>query len=102
MKARIHWGPRAQGDLARIAAHIETRDPTLARQCLQRIRDRVRQLRDFPESGRAVPEYERSDVRELIVLRWRVIYRYDPHRIDVLNVFDAARQLPDDPPGDPK
>lgn len=100
MARPVRWQRRAKEDLAAIAAHIAQRNTESARRCVARIRMRVGQLQEFPESGRIVPEYHRNDIRELIVLRWRVIHRVSADVVDVLAVYDAARQLPGDPPPD--
>jgi toxin ParE1/3/4 len=40
-----------------------------------------------------VPELERSDVRELLELPYRVIYRVRPDALEVLAVVHARQQL---------
>ena len=54
---------------------------------------RAEQITAFPHSGRAVPEYEHEDVREIIESPYRLIYRILPYRIDVLSVMHCARLL---------
>ena len=54
----------------------------------------ARSLATFSERGRVVPEYEDPTVRELIVRRYRLIYRVQPDRVEVLLIIHGARQMP--------
>jgi len=44
-----------------------------------------------------VPEYRRDDIREVIERPFRIIYRVDENRIDVLAVLHGAQQMPRKP-----
>ncbi|MDB5985482.1 MAG: hypothetical protein JWR16_535 [Nevskia sp.] len=59
---------------------------------------RSRQLAMLPRSGRSVPEYQREDIRELLVRPYRIIYLVLPEqeRIDVLTVRHYRQLLPGD------
>jgi len=48
---------------------------------------------DFPGSGRVVPEVAPSDVREILLGSYRVIYRVRRDLIEILAVFHGARLL---------
>ena len=63
---------------------------------VERIHATVERLRDFPESGRIVPEYPGSALREVIVPPYRVVYRFDAERdlVQVLGVLHGSRLLP--------
>jgi len=55
----------------------------------------VGQLEVFPESGRAVPEFEDTQVRELIRRAYRIVYRLvGDDQVQVLAVHHGTRQLP--------
>ena len=49
----------------------------------------------FPHSGRVVPERNESAIREIVVGRFRVIYRVREATIEVATVFRASRQFPE-------
>lgn len=49
-----------------IYEYIEQSSPGYADQTVDRLTRRTEQIEVVPESGRAVPEYERDDIRELI------------------------------------
>jgi plasmid stabilization system protein ParE len=61
---------------------------------VDRLTRRTEQIEVVPESGRAVPEYERGDIRELIEQPYRVIYQIGEEQIDVLSVLHSRQQLP--------
>lgn len=62
---------------------------------IDKLTRRAGQLIVHPQSGRIVPKYDNSNLRELIVYSYRLIYRLRPERIDIVAVFHGAQQLPD-------
>ncbi len=50
-------------------------------------------LSDNPRSGRIVPEIGNPDIRELIYRGYRIVYRLNADRIDILTVFEGHRLL---------
>jgi len=50
-------------------------------------------LTDNPRSGRTVPEIGNSNFRELIYRGYRVVYRLNEDRIEILTVFEGHRLL---------
>jgi len=50
-------------------------------------------LTDNPRSGRTVPEIGNPDIRELIYRGYRIVYRLNSDRIDILTVFEGHRLL---------
>lgn len=50
-------------------------------------------LTDNPRGGRTVPEIGNPDIRELIYRGYRIVYRLNSDRIDILTVFEGHRQL---------
>ena len=50
-------------------------------------------------SGRCVPEFERDDIRETLLRPYRIIYRLNVDRIDILTVRHYRELLPEDPRG---
>ncbi len=64
---------------------------------IDRIQKQVERLRRFPSSGTIVQEWNRLDVREILVGNYRVIYRVEESYVLILTVIHAARQISDDP-----
>ncbi len=50
-------------------------------------------LTDNPRSGRTVPEIGSPDIRELIYRGYRIVYRLNVDRIEILTVFEGHRLL---------
>ena len=51
--------------------------------------------KEFPRSGRVVPELEREAYREVILGTYRIVYRIEADRAEILTVVHSARLLPD-------
>ena len=57
-------------------------------------------LADNPRSGRTVPEIGNPDIRELIYQGYRIVYRLNGDRIEILTVFEGNRLLRRNESGD--
>ena len=91
---KINWTDQAIADLTTIAEFIRKDSEKYARLTVKNIRVRVRQLKQFPTSGKIVPENEKTEIRELIFGNYRIIYKiFSSTRIDILTVHHSARQL---------
>ena len=69
----ILWTP--SGDLAAIRAFIEQDSPHYAAIVVSRLIAGTDRLASFPQSGRAVPEFENPLVREVVIRPYRIVYR---------------------------
>jgi toxin ParE1/3/4 len=58
---------------------------------------RVEVLVDHPDTGRVVPEFEQSFLRELIHPPFRIVYRHDTKRVRIVRVWRSERLLHADP-----
>ncbi len=91
---KINWTEQAIEDLTNIADFIRKDSEKYARLTIKNIRNRVGQLKQFPNSGKIVPEIEKNEIRELILGNYRIIYLiFSSSRIDILTVHHSARQL---------
>jgi addiction module RelE/StbE family toxin len=88
------WSPQALRDLEGIRAYIALDSPRYADLTVRRVLAAVERLRAFPESGRVVPERAAPDIREVIVGRYRVVYRRKSGAVEIATVFRGSRQLP--------
>lgn len=75
---QILWSPRAEADLKEIRAFIETDSPAWADLTVRRLVGAVERLREFPDSGRMVPERRSSELREIVSGKFRIVYRQKP------------------------
>lgn len=82
--------------MRRIARYIAHDSPSRAEVMVGRIGSAVERLREFPESGRIVPEYADTNLREVIVAPYRVVYRYnaDAGLVQILGVTHGSRAEP--------
>ena len=91
---RLAWSEHAVTQLAAIAEYISAASPVYAEQTVERVRQRLAQAAEYPESGRVVPEVGAPDLRELLEWPYRLVYRVRPDVIEVLAVIHGRRDLP--------
>lgn len=85
---------RAVEDLVAIKEFVSQGSPAYALAVIGRLYQSVGQLAQFPDSGRAVPEYGRPEIRELVRPPYRIVYRRRPELVEVLLVFRSSMPLP--------
>jgi len=90
MAQRVAWSRRALQDLENIAEYIAADSPTYAGIVVKKIVSETRMLAKFPHSGRKVPEFDDENLRELIVLSYRLIYHLREEGIVIAAVTDGA------------
>jgi len=91
----VNWTDFAKAKLHKIHQYIAEDSPMVADKTIRRIVKRSTQIGALPQTGRKVPEYNHSDVREILERPYRIIYRIMPKRIDVLTVMHYRQLLPD-------
>lgn len=94
MDREVVWSLLATADLESIVEHIFRDSEFYAAAVARELVAAARSLTTFSERGRMVPEYEDRSVREIIVRRYRLIYRVQPERVEVLRIIHGARQMP--------
>ena len=93
---QIRWTDQAITDLAAIRAFIGKDSPHYASVIVERLILAADRLKDFPRSGRMVPEFEHRGVREMIERPYRIIYRLvGEDEIHILTVHHAAKEIPE-------
>ncbi len=93
---RIIWSPLAVDRVAEIAVYIAMDNPDAAEKWVNTVFKKVKELKDFPESGRIVPEAGNKSIRELIYGNYRIIHRVVQKSISVLTVRHGKQVLPVD------
>lgn len=94
MDREIVWTLRAAADLESIVEYIFRDSEFYATAVARELIAAARTLTTFAERGRRVPEFEDPTVRQIIVRRYRLIYRVKPQRIEVLRIIHGAQQMP--------
>lgn len=97
MSVQVRWTPGAIGDLEEIDAYLRLRSREVAAKIVEKILRRAKSIAIFPRLGPMVHGHDDENLRELLESFYRVIYRIiDDEHIEIITIFHAARQLPDD------
>jgi addiction module RelE/StbE family toxin len=88
MPVRVIWSDTALNELTEIKNYIENESSSeTATAVIEQIFRATRRLRDFPELGRIISDFDLPTHRELIVLNYRVMYRVGEFSTDVMHVL---------------
>jgi addiction module RelE/StbE family toxin len=91
---KISLSESAYADLANIEAYIAQDSPSVARNFVNRIFEKMEQLYVHPESGRIVPEFNNKKIRELLLKKYRIVYQIvSEEEITILRVVHGSRLL---------
>lgn len=93
MALKIVWSFEATTDLGAIADYIAKDSSFYAASLVQEVRDASRSLKMFSERGRIVPEISNSNIRELFVKEYRLIYSIEEMRVVILGLIHGRRDL---------
>lgn len=91
--AQVRWTERASRDLQSIYSYVAEDSEAAAERPFVSLVSATDQLLAFPRSGRIIPRYEQSGVREIIVRPCRNAYRVVDDEIRVEEVHHGARLL---------
>ena len=94
MDREVVWTHSASADLAAIAEHISRDSEFYAATVVRELVGTARSLRAPSQRGRQVPEYEDPFIRELIVRKYRLVYRVGAERVEVLRIIHGAQEMP--------
>lgn len=90
---RVDWSDLARDDLDALVRYISRDSAFYARRFGEKVVLATRQLKEFPESGRMIPEAEDSTLREIIVQGYRLMYRLESDRVLILAVMHGSRDV---------
>jgi len=90
---KVVWSSEALGKLDEIERFIAQDNHRKADAFIDRLLEKGDSIASFPEMGRVVPELSRSDIREVLVGNYRIVYRTTPVQIVILTVFEGHRAL---------
>ena len=90
----VIFAPQAVRDLEVIVRFIRRHaGGEIAERFGNQLIDKALSLRSFPQRGRIVPEAE-LPYREIIFKSYRIIYRLDSDKVEVVRSWHAARGVP--------
>jgi toxin ParE1/3/4 len=90
----VRWSEAATRDLEEAADFIARDSRFYAAALVRDAREGARSLRTLADRGRIVPEALSSNVREIPVKSYRLIYWVAPNGVTVLAFVYGARDLP--------
>ena len=96
---RVVITKNAKLELIEIVDYISTRSSSnTGRKIYSEIKEKIKVLRSFPESGRIIPELEDVnilDYKEIIASPWRIIYEIKRGKLYILTIIDGRRNIED-------
>jgi plasmid stabilization system protein ParE len=93
MARTVRWTETAAEDLNEAAAFIARDSQYYAAAFVREVRRAARSLSFSPERGRLVPESDRTDIREIFVKSYRLIYQVTNREVFILAFIHGARDL---------
>jgi plasmid stabilization system protein ParE len=93
---QIRWTPQAADDLQAIHDFVARDSAYYARLVVERLVESIEQLKQFPDSGRVVPELDDPHIREIVRSPYRIVYRRNATIVEILTIFHASREIPGD------
>ena len=90
---KVTFSERATADLESIAEYIAEDDPVAAVAWVDRLVASAYRIGDSPMAGRALPELKNPKIREVMLRRYRIVYRVERDHIIILTVFEGSRLL---------
>ncbi len=90
---RVEWSDPARDDLAGLVRYIGRDSDYYARRFGEKVVLATKRLKEFPESGRMIPEIEVPEFREIVVQGYRVMYRVEATRVLILAVMHGNHDL---------
>ena len=100
-KVAIRFAESAVADLETLRRwYAEQGVPDVGDRFVEAIVTHIEALRDHPDMGRIVPEFEQPFLRELIHPPFRIVYRRDPKHVRIVRVWRSERllEIPDEDP----
>jgi plasmid stabilization system protein ParE len=89
----VTWAEHARADLLSAVQYLAEQSPQAAAAFLDEVERAASSLAEFPERGAVVRELQAPDVRQLIVGRYRLIYRVGPRGVGIARLIYGARDF---------
>ena len=94
---KIWWSREARTRLREIHAFIAKDSPAAADKVIATLIHRSMSLVTPPLTGRRLPEYPDTDLRELLERPYRLIYIATPKGVEIVTVMHYRQLLPSEP-----
>jgi toxin ParE1/3/4 len=93
---KILFTPTGRRQFLEAIAYIYRENPSAAIAFRKKAEKTISRLKQFPESGRSVPEFSDLPFREVIVRPYRFFHKIRGTTVWIIAVWHSS-QLPDDP-----
>jgi toxin ParE1/3/4 len=93
VKFKILWTENSIQDLLSIKEFISLDSIERAEDWIGELYSSGENLANFSQRGRVVPEFNKQNIRELLIENYRLVYRINKTSIEILTVFEGHRQL---------
>lgn len=91
---QVKWLSSAKNDLKDIYDYISLDSARYAKLQITKIQKRTEILKNFPNSGKVVPEINDPTVKEITEHNYRIIYKIiNKNQIDILLIHHGARDF---------
>lgn len=80
-------------DLRNIQDYIARDSEFYAVEFVEGVFEVIENLSEFPNIGRMVLEFQDQKIREIIYYNYRIIYRLDNKKVEVLTIVHGSREL---------
>jgi plasmid stabilization system protein ParE len=93
---KIKFTPSARTQLLSALSYIYNDKPSASINFRNRVEEVLRRLKNFPKSGRIIPEFPELSYREVIISPYRFFYKIKTDTVWVIAVWHGV-QFPKEP-----
>ena len=94
MEYQVIWSLNALECIDKIGVFVVLNDGVInAEKVVAKILDKGGRLTRFPGIGRSVPEFPGFDYRQVIAVRYRIIYEINGNAVNILSVVHSTKVL---------
>ncbi len=92
---QIEWSEEAEEDFDDIISYLTKSSSQYAYSFFERVHESIENIKQFPKIGRQVPESKNPADRELIIQKYRLIYRFleEENKIIIMMIIHGSRLL---------
>ncbi len=90
---KIRWTEDGSNSFEDIVDYISLDSPYYAGVFAKKIFESIEKLKEYPEIGRVVPEYNTPQIRELIYQNYRIVYKIVEDTVFIALVIHGSKKL---------
>ncbi|MBS1918103.1 MAG: type II toxin-antitoxin system RelE/ParE family toxin [Bacteroidetes bacterium] len=87
----------AKEDLKSIKLYIQRDSYQNSIKIIETILDKLQLLEQYPEIGKIIAHTNNGPLRQIIVYKYRIIYRFQNNTVEVLTIHHGSRLLSNNP-----